>query len=978
MYTTAILGMPSLGRYAHTARFPHNNSSQEITMEFLLVQGHRGPEVAKLRQALAIQLGADAADFGDLASGDVLDDTVQAAVRRWQAGVGLIADGVMGPRSLEVLGLRHPPAMGLPLSLDTVRQLFPATKPANVGRYLPYVAAALGAVGLVDAPMICAALGTIRAESEGFLPISEFPSQFNTKPGGAPFSAYDGRVQSLGNSQPGDGARFKGRGFVQLTGRFNYDKYGQALGVDLTVYPDLANAPEIASLLLAQFLLDKAVDMRSALRAGDLAKARKLVNGGSHGLDRFKDVFRLSKVVWPPAPVGKSSGKKAAAPKAAAPTRQLNARKDPRDLRDRPYLPPAVSLLPEFPPHEHIHRFLPAYSKAGLILDQGTEGACTGFGLACVVNHMRWRKADFPKTMHSVSPRMLYNFARRYDEYAGEDYDGSSCRGALKGLYNHGVCLEDDWPYEDPSAQPKYGYAARATQTTLGVYFRVDLTSITDLQAAIQEVGAVYVSAFTHDGWGKVGSRSKPPARHADVPVIAFNGKPSEVDGHAFALVGFNTQGFIIQNSWGTGWGMGGFAVLTYADWLANAMDAWVVTLGVPGVVVGRVSSAVERASKAGGGANQSLWWSEDQAYQHSLVFGNDGRMKRYLTEDELSRTLLHQVAGLPDQWFRTQNNSPRKKLVIYAHGGLNDEAAAITRARAMGRHFIGNDCYPLFLVWKTGMLESIGNIISDASRGEPQRAGFGEAITERTDLLLEKTVGRGLARPIWSEMKENAELAYGSGRGGDLLVTALQRLHDSWGDALEIHLIGHSAGAIMLGHLLTSLATRQVLGNVASVHLYAPACTVQFANRHYALHAEVMQKLHIHILSDRVERDDSVGGIYRKSLLYFVSNALEVDLRTPILGLHNVFNTNYGGWDGTSSTGEALRAWREAVKEGGLLKDQRLNVIDTDDVLTALPSRTVSASHGGFDNDISVMTQTLKTVLGGPLLQAVDDLRGF
>jgi hypothetical protein len=173
-------------------------------------------------------------------------------------------------------------------------------------------------------------------------------------------------------------------------------------------------------------------------------------------------------------------------------------------------------------------------------------------------------------------------------------------------------------------------------------------------------------------------------------------------------------------------------------------------------------------------------------------------------------------------------------------------------------------------------------------------------------------------------------------------------------------------------------LAARQMANNVASVHLYAPACTVQFANRHYATQAEVMKKLYIHLLSDRVERDDSVGVVYRKSLLYFVSNALEVDLRTPILGLHNVFNPNYGGWDGTSATGEALRAWREAAKESGLLKDQRLNVIDTNDILTALPSRTISASHGGFDNDIQVLTQTLQTIRGGALLQAVDDLRGF
>lgn len=976
-------------------------------MDVLLAPGRQGPEVIPLRQALALQLGPDAQDYGALTQGDAMDATLLAAARRWQSGVGMVADGVIGPRCLEVLGLRRPAPMALTLTLGTVRQLFPATKPANIGRYLPYVAAALNAEGLLDALMLCAALATIRAESEGFLPISEFPSQFNTRPGGAPFSAYDGRVKGLGNNQPGDGARFKGRGFVQLTGRANYTQYGAALSVDLVANPDLANAPEIASLLLARFLADKADAMRAALATGDLAQARKLVNGGSHGLERFKDVFRLAAGVWPQAglpplpaaPAAPASRRQAVAAGAAADPgaetpacstehnanpRCLNTRKDPRDLRDRLYQPRAKSLTAEFPEPADVGRFLPMYSQAGLILDQGGEGACTGFGLACVVNYIRWRKAGCPPQFESVSPRMLYNFARRYDEYDGDDYDGSSCRGALKGLFNHGVCLETDWPYADdsnPHIQPRYGYASRAASHTLGVYFRVDLTSITDLQAAIQEVGAVYVSCFTHPGWDKVASRSEPPAQHSDVPVIQFNGKPSEVNGHAFALVGFNTDGFIIQNSWGTDWGMGGFAVLTYADWLANAMDAWVVTLGVPGVVVGRVSS-VHTGRQGASGANQSQWWSEDQAYRHSLLFGNDGRMKRYLTEDELSRTLLHQAAGLPDQWFRTEPSaaaSPTKKLVIYAHGGLNSESSAITRARAMGRHFVANGCYPLFMVWKTGLLESIGNIISDASQGDPQRTGFGEKISERTDLLLEKTVGRGLARPLWSEMKENAELAYGSGRGGDLFITALQRLRDSWGDALELHLVGHSAGAIMLGHLLTGLAARGLGGQVASVHLYAPACTVQFANRHYALQPQIMKRLHLHLLSDRVERGDSVGLLYRKSLLYFVSNALEVDLRTPLLGLHNTFNPDYAGWDGTSSTGDALRSWREAAKAAGLEAGKRLNIIDTDDIVTAQPPRkTAGASHGGFDNDVTVMTQTLQAIRGGAVGQAVDDLRGF
>lgn len=969
-------------------------------MQHLLTRGSQGGDVRQLKQALTRQLGADAAVFTGLGVGDALDADTEAAVRRWQAGVGLVADGVMGPYCQTVLGLRSAGPLALSLSLDVVRRLFPATKPANMARYLPYVAAALDALGLTDRPMVCAALGTIRAESEGFLPIAEFQSPYNTRPGGAPFALYEVPGNKLGNTTVGDGARFKGRGFVQLTGRYNYAKYGAVIGLDLTANADLANAPEVAALLLAQFLANHADAMRTALAASQFAAARKLVNGGAHGLDRFRDVFKLADTAWPVTSVflagkggtrgGRSAKLKAVTAAAAAPAirRSLTVRKDPTDLKDRPYLPPPVGLQEAFPADQDIAAFLPAYSKAGMILNQGQEGACTGFGLACVVNYLRWAKAGYPKKMASVSPRMFYNFARRYDEYAGEDYDGSSCRGALKGWFNHGVCMESDWPFSDTKIlQPTYGYAEKAANNTLGVYYRIELTSITDMQAAIQSTGAVYVSAYTHSGWDTVRKTTQAPANHAGLPDIDFDGRPSKTDGHAFALVGFNSRGFIVQNSWGHDFGAGGFAVLTYADWLTNAMDAWVVGMGVPGVVAGRVSSyskGLNATNSVAGGADTTAWWSEDKAYQHSVVLGNDGRVKRYLTEDELSRTLLHQVAGLPDQWFRSQPATDVKRLVIIAHGGLNSEDAAIKRARAMGRHFLGNGCYPLFLVWKTGLLESIGNIAADAFRRQPVLAGgVGEWVSEKTDLLIEATIGRPLAKPIWSEMKENAELSFGAGRGGDLLITALQKLTDTWGDKLEVHIVGHSAGSIILGHFLSALQTRRLVGKVKSTHLFAPACTVQFANKHYAPQTDVMTSLYLHVLANNVERNDNVATIYRKSLLYFVSNALESDLRTPILGLDNVSQPDYSGWDGSSSTGEALKAWRKAAASAGLNKAGRYNVIKADKVTTAKVTSAkakveIDAAHGSFDNDVEVITQTLERIRAGKLLVGVDDLRGF
>jgi hypothetical protein len=962
----------------------------------LLVRGAQGAEVKRLRQQLAKLLGPDAADFPGLATGQVFDADVEAAVRRWQSGSGVVADGVVGPRCQLMLGLITLPALSITLDTASVCKLFPATKPSNVARYLPYVAAALQVQGLLDRSMICAALGTIRAESEGFLPISEFPSQFNTKPGMAPFSAYEMRA-NLGNKQAGDGAKFKGRGFVQLTGRANYLQYGTELGIDLEANPDLANAPEVAALLLATFMAHHADAMRTALAEGKFAVARKLVNGGAHGLDRFTNVFDLAKQVWPlpdAVPAGaagisaarkpakasaKAALKAAAAPSAhAARKHALTVAKDPSDLRDRLYIPPPVSLPSQCPEEADIKHFVSTYSKAGLILDQGQEGACTGFGLACTVNYLRWRKMKMPKALESVSAAMLYTYARRYDEYAGENYEGSSCRGAIKGWYKHGVCLSEDWPHvEGQPPQPRYGYAKRAAQNTLGVYFRIEVKSITDLQAAILEVGAIYVSGTTHDGWGQITNKAKAPTCHSDLPVIPYDGHPSETGGHAFALVGFNEQGFVLQNSWGPEWGAGGFAVLTYADWLANGMDAWVVALGVSGVMVGGLTSKAASQTSAAG-ADRSQWWDERLAYEHSIVMGNDGRVKRYMTEDEVSRTLLHQASVLPDTWFRSQPDK-RKRLVIYAHGGLNSEDDAIKRARAMGRFFISNGCYPLFLVWKTGLLESIGDILTEAFRKQPSTAaGFGEWITDRTDLLIEKSIGRPMAKPIWSEMKENAELAFNTTRGGDLLITALQKLVATWGDQLEIHLVGHSAGSIILGHMLDSVVKRGVSEPITSIQLMAPACTVQFANQHYAPHAELMKKLYLQVLSERNERDDNVVAIYRKSLLYLVSNALETDLRTPILGMANVFDADYRGWDGSSSTGESLCNWRQAAINAGLLTGERLRYVEPDKVTVSLPDKQIKAAHGSFDNDVDAITRVLERITGAPLKTAVNDLRGF
>jgi putative chitinase len=173
-----------------------------------------------------------------------------------------------------------------------VARIFPATPLDNISANLPAVLDALAAANLADRSMLLVALATIRAEAESFLPLTEQPSRFNTSPNGPPFDLYDHR-HDLGNQGPPDGASFRGRGFIQLTGRANYAQFARETGHDLIASPALAAEPAIAAELLARFLSHKEAAIRRALAANDLAAARRVVNGGSNGLDRFTAAFRI-------------------------------------------------------------------------------------------------------------------------------------------------------------------------------------------------------------------------------------------------------------------------------------------------------------------------------------------------------------------------------------------------------------------------------------------------------------------------------------------------------------------------------------------------------------------------------------------------------------------------------------------------------------------------------------------------------------
>lgn len=707
-------------------------------------------------------------------------------------------------------------------------------------------------------------------------------------------------------------------------------------------------------------------------------------------------------------------------------TVRLDARTDRLDPRDRPYAPPLAALPPRWPDDARLRRLLSAYVQQGLVLDQssqGSQGACTGYGLAAVVNFLLWQRYGPGNTNHAgpVSPHMLYDLARFYDEWPGEEYQGSSCRGAIKGWSKHGSCAaplwqasvhvgQDDGDDHDQGRDSAVGYrpdqrwASDAATRPLGVYYRVDSACITDMQAALHAIGALYVSASVHPGWLEVAAGNGLARGHAGLPVIGYDGMPADTGNHAFAIVGYNAHGFVVQNSWGEGWGARGFAVLRYDDWRDNGLDCWVAALGVPQAAVapglaagsGMVARLGANAGDAGSASGATvaaaksrrvgvslaaadppvltnpalagaLPWSSDTAYAHTLVSGNNGALRS--SRPDLGRA-SDLVAVAVDERLGDWLRRGGRKVVIYAHGGLNSEAASLRRIRVMGPYFTANGIYPLFYTWRTGLLETLGGVLRDAVGDTlaPARSLLGSTFSDATDGLLETVAHR--VRWMWREMKDNAALAAQDGGALALLAAALVRLRQDY-PTLEIHLAGHSAGAFVHGHLLELCRATRL--PVASVTLYAPACSLAFARRCFvaAVAAGVVprDRFWLHLLSDAAERDDTVGP-YGKSLLYLVARGFEEVRKTPLAGLYRTVDAAAQHPDDElwrAADWPAVQAWRAWV---AALPAQADGVPACEVTTMRMPvsvQEALKPGHNAFDNDIVILSRTINRVLNRP-----------
>ncbi|MBH0236805.1 peptidoglycan-binding protein [Methylobrevis albus] len=126
-------------------------------------------------------------------------------------------------------------------------------------------------------------LAQIAHECDGFCTTEEYASGKD----------YEGRLD-LGNTQKGDGVRFKGRGLLQLTGRFNYAAMSDTLGIDLVADPHLAAEPVTSLKIAGEYWKSRKINV--AADADDLITVTRKVNGGLRGLAERQAYLAKAKV----------------------------------------------------------------------------------------------------------------------------------------------------------------------------------------------------------------------------------------------------------------------------------------------------------------------------------------------------------------------------------------------------------------------------------------------------------------------------------------------------------------------------------------------------------------------------------------------------------------------------------------------------------------------------------------------------------
>ncbi|MFC1758333.1 hypothetical protein ACFL2H_06140, partial [Planctomycetota bacterium] len=301
-------------------------------------------------------------------------------------------------------------------------------------------------------------------------------------------------------------------------------------------------------------------------------------------------------------------------------------------------------------------------------------------------------------------------------------------------------------------------------------------------------------------------------------------------------------------------------------------------------------------------------------------------------------------------QWADDYSNGGPLRIVLYAHGGLTNEAWGLHTAAKQMKWWKANGVYPIFFVWETGLLETLRQMFGDATRelGLGGTRGWfddiGAGIADGWDRLRDRTwetTARGLGvGQIWGRMKESAAQTFAVGGDGREVLNELRSLCDSHSTTVKLHAVGHSAGSIFLAHAINTARKRGVPA-FKTVHLLAPAITNELFSERFLQGGAIpsnVKRLTVFTMNDALELADTVGP-YKKSLLYLIYYALEPERETEVLGLERSLRNG--------SVTEKLFGLN------GRQGDDRAELVFSKTRESSGRSASRSTTHGGFDDDV-------------------------
>lgn len=233
---------------------------------------------------------------------------------------------------------------------------------------------------------------------------------------------------------------------------------------------------------------------------------------------------------------------------------------DHRDLtfklvRKLGVLPEKVDLRPNMPP----------------VYDQGDLGSCTGNALAACFEAAQMKQ----KVPYWTPSRLMIYYLERFLEHTIKEDAGAEIRDGAKVLARYGVCPENVWPYDVSkfAVKPPKGAFKLATQSQALRYARLRQTESDVCQTLAQG----FPIAFGFMVYEEI-----------NLPIVAQKGdlpmpgkRSTSEGGHAVTLVGYDltTRKFLVRNSWGTGWGIGGYFWMPFDYVLSSNLsdDFWVL-----------------------------------------------------------------------------------------------------------------------------------------------------------------------------------------------------------------------------------------------------------------------------------------------------------------------------------------------------------------------------------------------------------------